>query len=273
MTSDPTSMANEGPDSLGEFSSTKSSPTEHSNGFQPDLSHSFTETLDQRIAKICHSIPDSVRLIAVTKQVPVEIMRQAYAFGIRDFGESRVQEAAIKQAQLQDLPDITWHLIGHLQSNKAQSALQHFDWIHSVDSLKLAQRLNRLAENLPNKPNICLQVKIVSDPSKYGWAVADLMADLPRLNQCYQLKIQGLMTIPPLGLNSTEILDIYQQTHELVKIIRQQNWPNILVQELSMGMSEDYTLAIQAGTTMIRLGRILFGDRPLTLSGDRPSTV
>lgn len=219
--------------------------------------------LADRIAQIRASLPSSVRLIAVTKQVPVTAMRQAYTAGIRDFGESRVQEAAAKQDQLQDLPGITWHLIGHLQSNKAQNALRCFQWIHSVDSLKLAQRLDHLAADLPEQLNVCLQVKIVPDPDKYGWREPDLLADLPQLSQYNHLKIQGLMTIPPLGLKPTEILKIFQQTRELADRIRQLNLPNAPMEELSMGMSEDYTLAIQAKTTMIRLGRILFGDRPV----------
>jgi len=217
--------------------------------------------LADRIATVRNSLPESVRLIAVTKQVPVEMMRQAYAAGIRDFGESRVQETAIKQAQLQDLQGVTWHLIGHLQSNKAQQALQCFQWIHSVDSLKLAQRLNRLAEDYTRQPDVCLQVKIVPDPSKYGWTVPELMADLEQLSQCHHLKIQGLMTIPPFGLEPQQILGIFHQTRELAKRIREQRLPNLSLPELSMGMSDDYLLALAAKATMIRLGRILFGER------------
>lgn len=217
--------------------------------------------LADRIATVRNSLPDSVRLIAVTKQVPVEMMRQAYAAGIRDFGESRVQETAIKQAQLQDLQGVTWHLIGHLQSNKAQQALQCFQWIHSVDSLKLAQRLNRLAEDYARQPDVCLQVKIVPDPSKYGWTVPELMADLEQLSQCHHLKIQGLMTIPPFALETQQILGIFHQTRELANRIREQRLPNLSLPELSMGMSDDYILALAAKSTMIRLGRILFGER------------
>jgi hypothetical protein len=186
-------------------------------------------------------------------------MRQAYAAGIRDFGESRVQEAVDKYSELQDLPGITWHLIGHLQSNKARTALQYFDWIHSVDSLKLAQRLDLLAQELSCQPQVCLQVKIAPDPDKYGWTVADLTASLPKLSQCHNLNIQGLMTILPLGMNQTEALTIFAQARQLADTIRQQGWPNMPMQELSMGMSEDYLLAIKAGATMVRLGRVLFG--------------
>ncbi len=219
-------------------------------------------TIPERIAEIRRTLPQSVRLIAVTKQVSVGAIREAYDAGIRDFGESRVQEAEAKQAQLQDLTNVTWHLIGHLQTNKAQKALEQFQWIHSVDSLKLAQRLNRLAEQLPRKPQILLQVKLLPDPSKHGWSTFDLFKNLPELNRCEYLNIEGLMTITPLGLNASEILAVFRQTRELANKIAAQNWSHIRMGELSMGMSDDYELAVEAGATMIRLGRILFGDRP-----------
>jgi pyridoxal phosphate enzyme (YggS family) len=219
------------------------------------------DSIASRIASIRQQLPDSVKVIAVTKQVSVVAMREAYAAGVRDFGESRVQEAEFKQTQLQDLTDITWHFIGRLQSNKAKKALEKFQWIHSLDSLKLAQRLDQLAQTLEDKPQICLQVKIVPDPNKSGWTVPSLLADLPELNQCTNLKIQGLMTIPPLGLNDSEILNVFECTRELAQKIHQQNWSNIQMQQLSMGMSDDYQLAVQAGATMVRLGRILFGER------------
>lgn len=216
----------------------------------------------ERIAQIRKQMPDTVRLIAVTKQVSVTAMREAYAAGVRDFGESRIQEAANKQAQLHDLTDVTWHMIGRLQTNKAKKALEQFQWIHSVDSLKLAQRLNQLAIQMPFKPKVCLQVKLKSDPNKTGWTVPELFRDLPVLDQCDRLEIQGLMTIPPLGLNDLEILDFFNQTRELATQIQAQHWFNIQMQQLSMGMSDDYYLAVQAGATMVRLGRILFGERP-----------
>lgn len=219
------------------------------------------DLIASRLTSIRQQLPASVKVIAVTKQVSVVAMREAYAAGVRDFGESRVQEAEFKQSQLQDLTDITWHFIGRLQSNKAKKALEQFQWIHSLDSLKLAQRLNQLAETLVDKPQICLQVKIVPDPNKSGWTVPSLLADLPQLNQCLNLKIQGLMTIPPLGLNDSEILNVFECTRELAQKIQQQNWSNIQMQQLSMGMSDDYQLGVQAGATMIRLGRTLFGER------------
>ena len=221
----------------------------------------MVESIAERITNIRSNLPESVRLIAVTKQVSVDTIRTAYAAGIRDFGENRVQEAEAKQAQLQDLPNITWHLIGHLQTNKAVKALKQFQWIHSVDSLKLAKRLNALSEEFSCSPNICLQVKILPDPNKYGWSMAELMSDLAELNQCQNLKIKGLMTIPPQGLDDLQTLSVFKKTQELAREISKKNLSNLKTQELSMGMSEDYNLAISAGATIVRLGRILFGER------------
>lgn len=221
----------------------------------------MNSSISERIVSIRSSLPTSVKLIAVSKQVPAQAIRSAYAAGIRDFAESRIQEAASKQAELQDLPDITWHFIGHLQSNKAKKALEQFPWIHSVDNLKLAQRLDQLAQQLGVSPQVCLQVKILPDPNKSGWSVPELLADLPTLDQYKNLQIQGLMTIPPSGLNDPEILNAFNLNRELAKKIREQNWSHIKMQHLSMGMSGDYELAVQAGATMVRLGTILFGDR------------
>lgn len=219
-------------------------------------------TILDRITRIRQDIPDTVKLIAVTKQVSVAAMRQAYAAGIRDFGESRIQETQLKQSQLQDLPDITWHLIGRLQSNKAKKALELFQWIHSVDSLKLAQKLDSLAAEIGCQPQVCLQVKIESDPNKTGWSVSQLLAELPQIDRCINLRIRGLMTIPPIGLNEAEIKSIFLRTYELRQEINQQNWTNLQqMQDLSMGMSDDYILAIASGATMVRLGRIIFGER------------
>lgn len=221
----------------------------------------FFMTIASRIATIRQGLPDSVRLIAVTKQVPTDAIREAYDVGIRDFGESKIQETAEKQSQLQDLPDINWHLIGHLQTNKAAKALEQFQWIHSLDNLKLATRLDRLAGELSCSPQVCLQVKILPDPDKYGWSVPELLADLAELNKCQHIKIQGLMTIPPRGLDDSQIREFFNSTRELADKINQQNLPHISMQQLSMGMSGDYHLAIQAGATMVRLGTTVFGSR------------
>jgi PLP dependent protein len=205
--------------------------------------------------------PPSVRIVAVTKTVPTHLMREAYKAGIRDFGESRLQEAIPKQQELADLAGIAWHLIGHLQSNKAKQALQHFQWIHSVDSVAIAQRLNQLAVDLPVPPKLCLQVKLRPDPNKFGWTAPELLDQLPLLQSLDRLNIQGLMTILPQGLSPTEQLATFEAVKDLAQQVGRHPLAAISIPELSMGMSADFPLAIQAGATMIRPGRILFGDR------------
>ena len=214
-----------------------------------------------QIQSIRLEIPQNVKLIAITKQVGIEAMREAYAAGIRDFGENRLQEALTKQEQLQDSADLSWHFIGHIQKNKAKKVIEHFDWIHSVDSLTLATRLNRLAGELNVMPKVFLQVKILPDPQKYGWSVEQLWQELPELDRYQHLNIQGLMTILPLGLSSDEVLKAFEEVQKLATAIAQKNYSNLTMQELSMGMSGDYKWAIQAGATQIRLGRIIFGER------------
>jgi PLP dependent protein len=221
----------------------------------------MTGLIAEKIAQINSEIPSNVSLIAVTKQVTVDKIREAYQAGVRNFAENRLQDALDKQEKLQDLKDISWHFIGHLQSNKARKVLEHFDWIHSVDDLNIALRLNSLATELGLNPQVLLQVKLLPDPNKYGWNGNELKQDLARLNELNHLKIKGLMTILPLGLNQSEMLTTFEKTRDLASEINQENWSNLKLTELSMGMSSDYLLAIKAGATMIRLGTIIFGDR------------
>ncbi len=216
-------------------------------------------SIAEKIQEINQHLTPDVRLIAISKKVSVAKMREAYAAGIRDFGENRLQEALEKQEQLQDLDDICWHFIGHLQSNKAKPALESMDWIHTVDSMKLLNRLNKLAGELNRRPKICLQVKMLPDPNKYGWSSEELLAACPELSAVENLDVQGLMTMLPLGLSDSEILDAFNATRKFRDKINQTS--NLQLSELSMGMSGDYLLAIKAGATMIRVGRTIFGER------------
>ena len=215
--------------------------------------------IQSNIKGIREHIPADVKLVCVSKFNPNEAIEEAYACGERVFGESKVQEMCGKYESLPK--DISWHFIGHLQTNKVQKALQCFQWIHSVDSLKLALRLDRIAASLTQKPQICLQVKLLPDPDKYGWTPAELWADLAELDQCQHLQIKGLMAIPPAGLSDAELLELFEQNRQLASKIQAQNWQRVQMQDLSMGMSGDFSLAVQSGATMIRLGRVLFGDR------------
>lgn len=217
--------------------------------------------ISQKIVSIRREIPPNVELIAITKQVGIEPMREAYQAGVRNFGENRLQEALVKQNELQDLTDVSWHFIGHIQKNKAKKVIENFTWIHSVDSLPLAERINRLAAESNLMPKIFLQVKVLADPNKYGWEIESLLQDLECLDRFSHINIQGLMTILPWGLSSTETLKAFKAVAKLSEEIEQKNYQNISMQELSMGMSGDYQLAIEAGATKIRIGRTIFGAR------------
>ncbi len=216
------------------------------------------DSIAQRLANIRQEIPETVQLVAVSKGASVEQMREAYAAGVRDFGESRIQATAEKQAALADLPDIRWHLIGQLQSNKVRKAVQMFEVIQSVDSLKLYQQINKIAAELGKSPQVYLQVKMLPDPQKTGWEVANLRLDLPEINRCEGLRTTGLMVIAPLGLTSYELLEMFISAANLQKEINQHNYQFIEINHLSMGMSQDYKIAVRAGSSLIRVGSKIF---------------
>ncbi len=226
------------------------------------MSQQSSHAIAERLAILRQEIPAQVKLIAVSKQVSSDQIREAYAAGVRDFGESRAQEAIAKQQELQDLPDITWHFIGRLQANKARKVLKHFHWIHSVDGLKLAERLNYLSLELNLQPKICLQIKLIPDPHKQGWSEAEFWEDFPALCQLHALQIQGLMIIPPTGTSDRELENLFQKAQNLIQQIESLNEFHLLsANELSMGMSGDYQLAIAHGSTLVRLGQVIFGSR------------
>lgn len=218
-----------------------------------------------RLQKIEPLIPASVKLVAVTKTFPAEVVRAAYATGIRDFAENKAQEALAKQAKLSDLTDIVWHFIGHVQSNKSRKVVEHFDWIHSIDSLKLATRLDRQAAELGKCPTCCLQVKLALDPTKDGFERDELMADLADLNELKHLNVVGLMVIAPYGLPAEETQAVFAAgkalAGEIRRVAEEQGLSRIAMDELSMGMSGDFEWAIAQGATLIRLGSSLFGHR------------
>jgi len=223
-------------------------------------SEAIAARIQQRIHEIRESIPPQVKLVAVSKYTTTEAIRAAYAVGMRDFAESRVQEAKVKQTELADLTDITWHMIGSLQSNKVKQASAQFDWIHSIDRLSLAEQCDRqipeLAPKLSKSPKLLLQVKLADDPSKSGWSELELLADLPKLEKLQNLDIVGLMTILPLGLDKDQAYAVFSRVGNLAEKLRSLGWQNI--SELSMGMSNDYAIAVEAGATMIRVGSQIF---------------
>lgn len=221
----------------------------------------LSQQIAERLGDLRPGIPESVRLIAISKTFSPEIVRAAYAEGLREFGENKVQEALAKQSALGDLTDVVWHFIGHVQSNKSRKVIENFDWIHSIDSLKLAARMDRQAAELNRRPNCCLQVKVMHDPSKDGFEYDALIDALPELDKLCHINICGLMVILPYGLSASETQAGFAKAKELAVLISKQEWANLNMSELSMGMSGDFKAAIAAGATMIRIGSGLFGQR------------
>lgn len=215
----------------------------------------------ERIAAACARAgrrEESVRLIAVSKTFAAQQIREAYQAGLRDFGENRVQEAAAKRLALQDL-DITWHLIGHLQSNKAARACELFDWIHSVDSLNLGEKLDRTQAASGKRLPILLEVNLGGEASKSGVAEEEAMALAAALCERSSLDLRGLMLIPPFSEDPDQARPFFRRLRELAEKLRAAGEPGIT--ELSMGMSHDFEVAIEEGATMIRVGTAIFGVR------------
>jgi pyridoxal phosphate enzyme (YggS family) len=207
--------------------------------------------------------PDEIHLVAVSKTVPVEVLRDAYALGLRVFGENRVQEAQEKIAALA-LPDIRWELIGHLQSNKANRAAELFARVQSVDSVRLAEALSTRALALGKTLPVLLEVNVAGEASKSGFALEETLAAARVIANLPGLRPEGLMTIAPLVDDPEGVRPVFHTLRELRDQLREAaplasdgGWP-----ELSMGMSDDFAVAIEEGATLIRLGRALFGARP-----------
>lgn len=200
-----------------------------------------------------------VKLIAVTKHASIAQIEEAFGLGVFEFGESRIQDALKKREQLapQVALNSNWHFIGHLQSNKVKQAVGNFSLIHSVDSLKLAQEVSRIAAEKGTEQAVLLQVKLQKDDSKSGFTPEQLRRELPAILAMPAIKVQGLMTISPL----TEEPSIWKESFNGLRFLKDElnSTFNISLKELSMGMSDDWQDAIICGSTMIRLGRALFG--------------
>ncbi len=202
-----------------------------------------------------------VTLIAVSKTHPVALLRTALEAGARDFGENRVQEAGEKMAELRDV-DARWHLIGHLQANKARRAVQLFDVIHSLDTLPLVERLERLCdeEGRDSLP-VLLQIDLAGEATKDGATEAELPALVAGLKACRHLRFVGLMTLPPYAEDVQQARPYFRRLRELRDDWRARGAFGDGVGELSMGMSHDFEVAIEEGATMVRVGTAIFGAR------------
>ncbi len=211
------------------------------------------DQLGERLGFLRSQLPPPTQLLAVSKGQLSARMRCLVALGQRSFGESRLQEASLKQQELADLGPLDWHFIGRLQANKARAVLRQFGTLHSLDSWALAERLQRIAAEEGLSPAVFLQVKLRPDPGKTGFGPQELRQLGPRLGQLAPLRPLGLMTIAPLGLTPAEHLALFQDCGALAA--------ELGLKELSMGMSSDWREAVAAGSTWVRLGSALFGSR------------
>lgn len=220
-----------------------------------------TETIAGRLGRVRQRIEaacarsgrsaDSVTLIAVTKGFPPAAIREAAAAGVRHFGENRVQEAQGKLPQLAGLSNaVTWHMIGHLQTNKVKTVLELFDTIHSVDSLHLAEAISRRAlETVP----VFLEVNVSGEHTKYGFSLDNLPSEHAAVAALPKLDVRGLMTVAPLADDPEQARPVFRRLRDAAA--------SLGLRELSMGMSDDFEVAIEEGATHVRIGRAIFGER------------
>jgi pyridoxal phosphate enzyme (YggS family) len=204
--------------------------------------------------------PASVRLVAVSKTFPIEAIREAYSAGQRDFGENKVQEALQKIAGSTDLP-IRWHLLGHLQTNKARKAAPAFAMIQSVDGVELLGKLDRAAEESGHATELLIQVDLAGEATKFGVSPDQVPRLLEAAAACRAARIVGLMTLPPVPDTPEDARPWFRRLRSLRDEWLASGVPAPMLRELSMGMSGDFEVAIQEGATMVRVGTAVFGSR------------
>jgi hypothetical protein len=237
--------------------------------------------VERRIAWACARADRNwreVRLVAVTKARTLGEIIAAYRCGVRDFGENRIEEAEAKLVHLRNglrLDAPTWHMIGHVQSRKARSVAEQMDIVHSVDSLRLATRLERFAGELGKRLPVLLELNVSGEASKEGypaWDDASLDAFLSQeaapLAQLAHLEVRGLMTVAPIVPEPEQARPIFRRLREVRELLRERH-PLCPWDELSMGMTDDFEVAIEEGATMVRIGRAIFGERPPVLDESR----
>ncbi|WP_461085423.1 YggS family pyridoxal phosphate-dependent enzyme [Spirosoma flavus] len=215
----------------------------------------------EAIHQIEHSLEGKAKLIAVTKTKPVNLIQEAYDAGCRRFGENKVQEMVDKQPQLPT--DVEWHLIGHLQTNKVKYIAPFVSLIQSVDSLKLLQEINKQAARNNRVIDCLLQIYIADEETKFGLSVeeADILLDTLQENPLSNIRIVGLMGLATNTSDEEQIRREFRALKQLYDKLATRQQPNVAFQELSMGMSGDYPIAVEEGSTMIRVGSAIFGNR------------
>ena len=222
----------------------------------PDIARNV-QSVGERIARAAAEVgraASEVALVAVSKTFPSDLIAAAHAAGVRHFGENWVQEAQDKLPSLTGLqPRPTWHMVGHLQANKAKKALDLFDIVQSVDSVRLGETLARRAG--AKRVAVLLEVNVADESSKFGFRPEDLPAALRALRALPELELQGLMTVAPLAQNPEEVRPVFRRLRDLRD--------ELGLSDLSMGMTDDFEIAIQEGATIVRIGQAIFGARPL----------
>lgn len=233
------------------------------------------QSVQAKIAAACERVgrdPSGVEIVAVTKTHDADVVREAWEAGLRLVGENKVQEAAWKKPA--SITGPSWHLIGHLQSNKVRQALELFDFIHSVDSAKLADRLNFVADAIGASPQVLLEVNVSGEKSKSGLRPEEVRGVLEHLaRECPRVTVEGLMTMAPFSENPEDARPYFRRLRELRDACEQEL--GIGLPRLSMGMSGDYEVAVEEGATWVRLGTVLFGERPkvksVRVAADEPT--
>ncbi len=219
--------------------------------------------VQERIAAACLRASrqrEEVKLVAISKTFPSERVREAYEAGLREFGENRVQEAAAKRPALADL-DITWHLVGHLQTNKAKAARELFQWVHSVDSVRLAQKLHQALSEKGGRLRVLIEVNLAGEESKSGARPEEVLPLAEEIGRLDSLELRGLMAIPPIAENPEDSRPYFRRLRELAQQIADKMIPGISMAELSMGMTYDFEIAVEEGATLVRVGTGIFGAR------------
>ncbi len=214
----------------------------------------------ERAARSAGRDPSSVTLVAVSKTFPLAAVRQAYEAGQRDFGENRVQEALQKIAAASDL-EIRWHLLGHLQTNKARKAAPAFAMIQSVDSVELLEKLDAAAAESGHSPQLLIQVDLAGEATKFGLPPADVPRLFDAALACRAARVVGLMTLPPLPEISEDARPWFRQLRDLRDGWLASGVPAAMLRHLSMGMSGDFEVAVAEGATLVRVGTAIFGER------------
>lgn len=219
------------------------------------------ETIKNNVARICRQInknPDDIIFVCVTKTVGVSEIEEALSCGVSVLGENRVQSAVEKNEVLHGR--VLWHLIGHLQTNKVKPAVKLFDLIHSVDSLKIARKIQDEALKINKIQDVLLEVNLSLETSKYGFKKEEVLEVLGQISQLSNVKVLGLMTMAPLVDDVEKTRPIFSGLRKLSELVKGRNIANIEMRYLSMGMSQDYEVALSEGSNMIRVGSAVFGN-------------